>query len=90
MQGTTPWELDEGKRTLSAQELASARMELRAVTVWDGMMLCGADKPTLTIEVETPAGKQIYTDSFYACNAMGAPFVDHIDAGFSALSELVQ
>ena len=89
--GTTPWKLDEGMRTLGAGELEAVMTALHMITVWDGMMLCGADKYTLTIDVTTPNGAQSYEDSFYSCNMKpGVIYVDNIDDSFGKLDELAE
>jgi hypothetical protein len=84
----TPWQLEQGVRTLTAQELAGALAGLHAVTVWDRQYACGADASTLTIEVVTPAGTRSYTDSFYSCSNLATIYVDNIDAAFGALGDL--
>jgi len=86
---SAPWQLEQGMRTLTAQERSDALEGLHAVTVWDRNNQCGADKPTLTIEVITPVGTHSYTDSFYSCNnAPNTTYVDNIDAAFGALITL--
>ena len=53
---------------------------------------CGADKPLLTLDIDTPAKLYQYVDSFYSCQPApdGRTFVKNIDAVSDALLKLAQ
>jgi hypothetical protein len=64
-----------GTRTLTADELASAKAAARLVHV-SGEMVCGADKPSWHISVSSPAGMMVYGDDFYSCLKREAAYVE--------------
>jgi len=55
-----------GSRVLTADERTQATTDARAVKVTSNNN-CGADKPSLTLEVATQADSIVYGDDFYAC-----------------------
>lgn len=55
-----------GSRVLTAEERALVTSSARAVKVSTGTS-CGADKPSLTLEVATRSDSILYGDDFYAC-----------------------
>jgi hypothetical protein len=58
--------VDESSRPLSATELAQARAAIGAVRVTDGNS-CGADRPSVSLEVNSASGQTVYGDDFYGC-----------------------
>ncbi len=77
-----PFKWKDGQRTLTDPELASLTAAFGKVTVAT-RVICGADKPVLTLTVTTPAAETEYLDSFYSCQKKGI-YVDNIDAVFAA------
>jgi hypothetical protein len=66
----TAYSTKGASRALTADELTQALAAAHAVTISD-RMLCGADKPSLTLEIGAPStGTIIYGDDFYACQKM--------------------
>lgn len=55
-----------GSRVLTSAERTQATAAARAVTTSDKTS-CGADKPSLTLEVVAASGTTLYGDDFYAC-----------------------
>lgn len=80
-----------GSRVLSATELDAARSAARQVHVSD-RMTCGADKPTYTMSVTTPAGTMVYADDFYSCQRTDQTFVksEELDSLSAELQRLGQ
>jgi hypothetical protein len=56
-----------GSRLLTTAERTQATDDARAVKV-SGRTSCGADKPTLNLEVDTSSSSALYGDDFYACD----------------------
>jgi hypothetical protein len=83
-----PLHLKTGSRTLTLAELASVTAAANDLKI-STRDICGADKPMLKVAVTTPSGTQTYTDSFYSCMGQG-PFVDDIDAVFSAFRNVAK
>ena len=69
-----------GGRELIGSELSQATAAARAVTI-SGRTTCGADKPSLTLEIVAASGSTLYGDDFYACNKTYAQYVvsDQLD-----------
>jgi hypothetical protein len=68
-----------GSRTLTDDEIVRLTRALSFLKLHSGYG-CGADKPKVTLDLETSAGKTTYSDSFYACEGQpGEIFVDNID-----------
>jgi hypothetical protein len=79
-----------GSRTLTDDELVRLTRALSFLKLHEGYG-CGADKPKITLDLETSAGTATYSDSFYACNAQpGEIFVDNIDELDYALFALLK
>jgi len=76
-----------GRRELTADERTQAIAAARAVTISDRVM-CGADKPTLTLEIVTPSGSIVYGDDFYACDKQYAQYV--ISAALDQLGNVLR
>jgi hypothetical protein len=55
-----------GSRVMPGADLVAARSAARMVHVSD-RNICGADKPTMHMTVQSPAGSKVYGDDFYAC-----------------------
>ena len=53
--------------------------------------MCGADKATVTIDVQVNGSVGRYVDDFYGCNPApdGRTFVENIDVMESAMGKLV-
>ncbi len=66
---------ETGSRVLAPDERAQATAATREVTVSD-RMTCGADKPTVTLEIVGTSGSALYGDDFYACEKLYAHYVD--------------
>ncbi len=79
------WAFVRGERTLTDAEAAPLVGALRALG--PSSSSCGADKPTLKIEVTTPRGTATYLDDFYACEKRGT-YVEGMDAVFHELDKL--
>jgi len=62
-------------RTLSAEQLDSARSAARLVHV-SGRNICGADKGTLHLSVTSASGSIVYGDDFYACLKQDRAYVE--------------
>jgi hypothetical protein len=79
--------LRTGTRMLSDSQLASFDTSMKALKR-SPKTQCGADKENLNLRVESPAGTQLYKDSFYACQANGTSIVavDGIDEVFSTIA----
>jgi hypothetical protein len=73
-----------GSRVLTADERAQATSATQAVKV-TSTNNCGADKPSLTLEVATQSDSIVYGDDFYACLKTYEHYV-----GSGALDELGQ
>lgn len=87
---TEPWRRTTGTRRLSAAESAQLTATLAEVALARAGEGCGADKPTLTIDVSTSQDTQHYTDSFYSCSDPAGSYVNGIDPVFQLARELAQ
>jgi hypothetical protein len=76
-----------GGRELIGSELSQATAAARAVTISDRVM-CGADKPNLTLEIVTPSGSTVYGDDFYACDKQYGQYV--ISAALDQLGSVLR
>ena len=76
-----------GSRILTSAERTQATAAARAVTISDRVM-CGADKPNLTLEIVTPSGSTVYGDDFYACDKQYARYV--ISAALDQLGNVLR
>ncbi|MET0390959.1 MAG: hypothetical protein ABW321_33620 [Polyangiales bacterium] len=83
-----PWLRSTGARTLSEEESAQLAAVLEEVTLAPVGEGCGADKPTLSLEISTSDATQKYIDSFQSCNDPAASYVDGIDPVFKLAREL--
>ena len=63
-----------GSRIMPAADLAAARSAARMVHVSD-RDTCGADKPTMHMTVQSPAGSKVYGDDFYSCTTLADIYV---------------
>jgi hypothetical protein len=70
-------------RTLSEMGAAQLNAVLKKLTVVAAPGACGADKPTLEVELKTEGKITVYADEFYSCIAKDKPLVSS-----SFLSEL--
>lgn len=79
----TPLTKQTGSKTLTAAQVAKivAAGNAMEITTSD---ICGADKPMLTVTVDT----KVYKDSFYACDGNGV-YVDNIGGVFQAFRDAV-
>jgi len=84
----TPYKLVDGSRVLTAGERMMLVDALQAVVI-STRKTCGADKSIRFLTVTRPSGPVIYHDSFYACMDQ-PPYVDGIDAVFSAAAKLAK
>lgn len=83
----TPLTKQSGSKTLTAAEMAKVHDAMSALTIAQEQ-ICGADKPYLSVTVESPSqGERTFEDSFYSCNGNG-PFVDNIDGVFGAFRQI--
>ena len=82
--------INQGTRTLTPDELATVRAALLQVRIGNSGM-CGADKATVTIDVQVNGSVGRYVDDFYGCNPApdGRTFVENIDVMESAMGKLV-
>jgi hypothetical protein len=83
-----PLTLVTGSRTLTPAEAATIDAAMNALTPPKNTTNCGADKPSYTVTVTTPASAATYYDSFYVCNGGGRTYLDNIDGVFSAFETL--
>jgi hypothetical protein len=74
-------------RVLTEGQFKELTPYLENLTVVPNDNSCGADKPTLQVTISTPAGQQVYGDSFYACAIKDKPLVKS-EALDSLLNEL--
>jgi hypothetical protein len=77
----TSYVLKGAGRDLTPDEFTQAVAAARAVTLSD-RTICGADKPTLTLEIGAAStGTVVYGDDFYACQMMYEHYVvsDQLD-----------
>lgn len=81
-----PLRFVDGARALAADETRRMVAGLQAVVPSD-RMICGADKPTLSLTVTRPAGTTTYLDDFYSCEKKGV-YVDSLDPVFATAREL--
>ncbi len=82
--------IGQGSRPLSEAELATVKDALAQVKIGnDG--LCGADKATVTLDLQAGSALGRYVDSFYGCKPPpdGRTFVLNIDWVESALGKLL-
>ena len=82
--------INAGTRTLTPLELTRATSAIRAITVSDRMN-CGADLDARTLSVQTPSGKVVYGDDFYACNKQFEHYVifEQLQSYYDVLRDLV-
>jgi hypothetical protein len=80
---------ETGARTLTTSERDAARAAANAVKV-SSRNSCGADKPTLSVEVRTGQTSKAYGDDFYSCTTMFDIYVESegLDALAAMLSSL--
>jgi len=71
--------VNEGSRSLSTTELATAEAAFRNVHVAAKTNGCGADKPTWEVSVGVPSNMLTYGDSFYTCLRLYDHFVESED-----------
>jgi hypothetical protein len=71
---TSEYTPSTGTRTLTATERDAARAAANAVKV-SSRNICGADKPSLSVEVRAGESSKSYGDDFYAC--VTPPQFDH-------------
>lgn len=83
---SVPRTLVTGSRTITAAERRKLENELGKVEL-SSQTIRGADKPYMTLTVTTPQKTTKYMDDFYSCHGSG-PFVENIEAAFTALREL--
>ncbi len=84
------WMPRSGDHSLSQSEYDTLIAALKKVVITASTTSCGADKPTITLSVDTGTSKQTYHDSFYACTGTGKPYVDNIDGVLSLLFPLAK
>ena len=58
--------VDTGTRTLTSIERAQVSARIQAVHVTDSKM-CGADKDSLQLTIDSRSGHRVYGDDFYGC-----------------------
>jgi len=80
---------ETGARTLTTSERDAARAAANAVKV-SSRNICGADKPTLSVEVRAGQTSKAYGDDFYSCTTMFDIYVESegLDALAAMLSSL--
>ena len=84
-----PLRTTEGKRTLTAAEVARVNDAMVAMVV-STKGSCGADKPGYVVTVSSPRGDQALWDDFYQCGKSDKTYVTNIDRIFTALGALAR